>query len=160
MARTQTVATSLRIGPMVEHEMLSTQAERCQTPGACFARPTESPTSPSPSHPVTQKDLLIRTSLPHRLPALVLQIHLSIPAISALPIVLPACTQHRANGSTGSRAYPSTPKPLPFFSFRSLASMPPLLLAYLCTIVCLCPDLLICVPSHVLGLILAVKDSL
>jgi hypothetical protein len=159
MARTQTVATNLRIDPMAEREMLSTQAERCQTPWACFAHPTESPTSPFLSHPVTQKDLLIRMSLPHRLPASVLQIRSSILATSA-PIVRPACTPHRANGSTGSRAYRSTPKSLFFFSFISLTSMPPLLLAYLCTIVCLGPDLLICDPSHVLGLILTVKDSL
>ena len=160
MARTQTVATNLRIDPMAEREMLSIQAERCQTPLACFAHPTESPTSPFLSHPVTQKDLPIRMSLPHRLPALVLQIRSSILATLAPPIVRPVCTQRRANGSTGSRAYRSTPKSLSFFSFLSRTSMPRLLLVYLCTIVCLCPDLLICVPSHVLGLVLAVKDSL
>lgn len=114
MARKQTVATNLRTDPIPHREIPLTRAEKCQTLWAWFAHPTESPTSLSLNPPVTQKGLLIRTYLPHRCHlALVLQIHSNTPATWAAPMVLPARTQRRANGSTGSRAYRSTPKFLP-----------------------------------------------
>lgn len=146
MARKQTVATNLRTDPIPHRETPSTLAGKCQPPWACFAHPTESPTSLSLSPPVTQKHLLIRTSLPHRCHlALVLQIHSNTPATSAAPpMVLPARTQRRANGPTGSRVYRSTPRflsppppPLNCLSFVHPSPMAaPLLHAYLCTIVC------------------------
>ena len=120
MARKQTVATNLRTDPTLPREIPSTRAEKCQTLWAWLAHPTESPTSLSLSPPVTQKDLRIRTPLSHRCHlALVLQIHSTTPATSAAPMALPACTQRRANGSTGSMAYRSTPRSLPLLPFVS-----------------------------------------
>lgn len=70
------------------------------------------------------------------------------------------CTQRRANGSTGSRAYRSTPK-FPFCPFVPSSPMPCLLLrfAYLCKIVCLCPPTAHPRPAPCYGLILAVKET-
>lgn len=170
MAKKQTVATNLRTDLIPHRAIPSTRAEKYQPPWACFTHPTESPTSLFLSPPVPRKDLLIRTSLPHRCHlTLVLQIHSNTPATSAAPMVLPARTQRRANGSTGSRAYRSTPRflprPSPFYCLSFLhpsPTAPSLPLAYLCTIVCsiYLPTHLRPVPSHLLGLILAVKETL
>lgn len=158
MPRKQTVATNLTVGPMAEREILSTQVEICRTLWACFAHPTESPTSLFLSHPATQKGL-IRMPLPHMCHrALVPQIHSNIPATSVAPMVLPVCTQRRANGSTGSRACRSTPKSLflPFLLLNLRSSSP-------ISVQSSDPALPLptCVLSHIMGLVLAVKrDSL